>query len=43
MNTRTLEFTMYGLKLRNGPEIDMLFVKTETNTGPIGQFFCVYK
>lgn len=29
----------YGLKSRSGTENDMLFVKTETNTGPIGQVF----
>lgn len=28
---------MYGLKSRSEREIDMLFIKTETNTGPMGQ------
>lgn len=30
---------MYGLKLRSVTETDMLFVKTETYTDPIGQAF----
>lgn len=33
---------MYGLKSRSEREIDMLFVMTETNTGPIDQFFLSY-
>lgn len=28
---------MSGLKSRSEREIDMLFIKTETNTGPMGQ------
>lgn len=40
MRTRTQEFTVYlWLKSRSGTEIDMLIVKTETNTGRIGQVF----
>lgn len=31
---------MYGLKSTSGTETDMLFVKTEANTGPTRQFFC---
>lgn len=35
MRAITQEFIVYGLKSRNGTDIDMLFVKKETNTGPI--------
>lgn len=31
---------MNALKSRSVTEIDTLFVKTETNTSPIGQFIC---
>lgn len=40
MRSRTEEFTMYGLKSRTETNIDIVFVKTETNTGPIDQFNC---
>lgn len=40
MRTETLKLTVYGLKPKVGTKIDMLFVKTETNTVRIGQFFC---
>lgn len=40
MRTRPYELTLYGLNSRSGTKIDMLLLKTETNTGPIGQFFC---
>lgn len=40
MKSRMQEFTAYGLKSRNGIKIDMLFVKTKTNTDPIGKFNC---
>lgn len=39
MRTRTLKFTVC-LRSRSGTEIDMLFVKTDPNTGPISQVFC---
>lgn len=40
MRTSSLELNVYGLKSRSGTEIDMLFVKTETNPSPIGKVFC---
>lgn len=40
MGTRTEEFTVYGLKSRRGTEIEMLFVKTDTNAGSTSEFGC---
>lgn len=40
MRTKTLKFTVCDPKSRSGTEIDVLFVKRETNTCPIGQLFC---
>lgn len=33
---------MYGLNSRSGTKINKLFVKIETNTGPIDKFFLLY-
>lgn len=40
MGSRTEEFTVYGLKSRRGTEIEMLFVKTDTNAGSTSEFGC---
>lgn len=42
MRTRISDFTLYALKSRNVTKIDTLFVKTETNTSPIGEFFLLF-
>lgn len=34
------KFTAYGLKSRSGAEIEMLFVKTDTNAGSTSEFGC---
>lgn len=43
MRTRIKELTVNGLKTRSGMEIDMSFVKTETNTGHVGQLNCYWQ
>lgn len=40
IRTRTKEITKCGLISRSVREINMLSVKIESNTGPIGQLFC---
>lgn len=40
MRTKTLEFTVYGLKSNEVERKSIFFfVTTETNTGPMGQFY----
>lgn len=43
MRTKTLEFTVYGLKSNEVERKSIFFfVTTETNTGPMGQFCFIF-